>query len=192
MKKKFIYLFIIILVFLSFKSNAFASTYNNNILNNQHNYTYILANSGVDALSCSDENVMKVLELFSVLFVILKIAIPIIIIILGIVSLAKVIISDDQSMLSKTISSLVMKIILGIFIFFLPTLISTIIGYIDDADNVTSEYRACTECLLNSNCSGSPLKSTAKKKRSSTTNNTTTNNTTTIDVDGFSGKSGKF
>ena len=88
--------------------------------------------------------------------------------------LAKVIISDDQSMLSKTVSSLVMKIILGIFIFFLPTLISTIIGYIDDADNVTSEYRACTECLLESNCSGSSRKSTAKKKSGSKKNTTTT------------------
>ena len=174
MKKNFIYLFIIILVFLSFKSNAFASTYNNNILNNQHNYTYILANSGVEALSCSNENVIKVLKLFSVLFFILKVAIPIIIIILGIISLAKVIISDDQSMLSKTVSSLVMKIILGIFIFFLPTLISTIIGYIDDADNVTSEYRACTECLLESNCSGTSRKSTAKKKSGSKKNTTTT------------------
>ena len=174
MKKYFIYILTIILTFLSFKTVAFAATNNSNILNNQYNYNYILDGSAVDALSCSNENVIKVLKLFSVLFFILKVAIPIIIIILGIISLAKVIISDDQSMLSKTVSSLVMKIILGIFIFFLPTLISTIIGYIDDADNVTSEYRACTECLLESNCSGSSRKSTSKKKSSSKKNTTTT------------------
>lgn len=187
MKKYFIYLFIIILVFLSFKSNAFASTYNNNVLNNQHNYTYILANSGVEALSCSDENVMKVLKLFSVLFIILKIAIPLIILILGTISLAKVVISDDQSMLSNAISSFIKRFILGVFIFFLPTLISTIIGYIDEANNVKSEFAVCSQCLLDySKCPGNSTNNTNTKQNDSTNKknkNKNQNNTTTIDVD---------
>lgn len=179
MKKYFIYILTVILTFLSFKTVAFASAKNSGILNNQNNYNYILDVSAIDALSCSNENVMKVLELFSVLFIILKVAIPLIIVILGIISLAKVIISDDQNMLSNAISSLIKKFLIGVFIFFIPTLISTIIGYIDDADNVRSEYRACTECLLNSNCTGSSIDSTTEENHDSITNNTTT----TIDVD---------
>lgn len=175
MKKKYFFIVILVLVSFCFKNNVYASK----ILDYESNYNYILDVSAVDALSCSNENVMKVLKLFSVLFIILKVAIPLIIVILGIISLVKVIISDDQNMLSNAISSLIKRFIIGVFIFFIPTLISTIIGYIDDADNVTSEYRACTECLLNSNCTGASIDSMTEESHDSITNNTTT----TIDVD---------
>ena len=186
MKKYFIYILTVILTFLSFKTVAFASAKNSSILNNQNNYNYILDVSAIDALSCSNENVMKVLKLFSVLFIILKVAIPLIIVILGIISLVKVIISDDQNMLSKTVSSLVMKIILGIFIFFLPNLISTIIGYIDEANNVKSEFAVCSQCLLDySKCPGYSTNTKQKDSANNKINNQkqNKNNTTTIDVE---------
>ena len=98
-------------------------------------------------------------------------------------------------MLSKSISSLLLKIVLGIFIFFLPNLISTIIGYIDEANNVKSEFAICSQCLLDySKCPGNSTNTNQKDSANNKINNQkqNKNNTTTIDVDGFTGSSGKF
>ena len=191
MKKKCFFIAILILALFCFKNNVYAS----NILEYESNYNYILDTSAVEAFSCSNENVIKVLKLFSIMFFILKIAIPIIIVILGTISLVKVILSDDQGMLSKSISSLLLKIVLGIFIFFLPNLISTIIGYIDEANNVKSEFAVCSQCLLDySKCPGYSTNTKQKDSANNKINNQkqNKNNTTTIDVDGFTGSSGKF
>ena len=182
MKKKCFFIAILILALFCFKNNVYAS----NILEYESNYNYILDTSAVEAFSCSNENVIKVLKLFSIMFFILKIAIPIIIVILGTISLVKVILSDDQGMLSKSISSLLLKIVLGIFIFFLPNLISTIIGYIDEANNVKSEFAVCSQCLLDySKCPGYSTNTKQKDSANNKINNQkqNKNNTTTIDVE---------
>ena len=60
---------------------------------------------------------------------ILKIVIPLIIIILGIVNLAKAVTSNDDKAVSKAAGTLIKKIVIGVVIFFIPTIVWLYFGY---------------------------------------------------------------
>lgn len=83
-------------------------------------------------------------------FVALKIAVPIIIIVLGIVDFAKAVVSSDDKAISKATSSLFKRFIIGVIIFFVPTIVDVVFGFISDfTGDITTPIVACEECLLN-------------------------------------------
>lgn len=55
---------------------------------------------------------------------------------------------DDQSAMSKALSNFVIKLVIGVAIFFLPTILSAMIGLINGSDDVKDEYSVCSKCLL--------------------------------------------
>lgn len=109
------------------------------------NYIYILT----DALGfCEDEGVLKAFKIAGTFLKILKIVVPILIIILGSVDFGKAVISDDQKAISKSAQSLGKRLIAGIIIFFIPTIINVVFNVIDGFDDVKSDFTKCTNCLL--------------------------------------------
>ena len=92
--------------------------------------TYIFAKDGLEAFSCTNENVVKVLKFIAILFNIAKILVPIILIVTGVISLAKAVVSDERDF-SKEITSLVIKLFVGLFVFLLPTILLAFIDLID-------------------------------------------------------------
>lgn len=142
--------------------------------------TYILAGDPLDAFSCTNENVVKVLKFIAILFNIAKILVPIILIITGVISIAKAVVSDERDF-SKEITSLVIKLFVGLFVFLLPTILLAFIDLIDGSEDVRSEFAKCSECILDySRCPG--VSSNNSNKNNSTKNNgkKNDNSTTTI------------
>ena len=140
--------------------------------------TYIFAKDGLEAFSCTNENVVKVLKFIAILFNIAKILVPIILIVTGVISLAKAVVSDERDF-SKEITSLVIKLFVGLFVFLLPTI--AFIDLIDGSEDVRSEFAKCSECILDySRCPG--VSSNNSNKNNSTKNNgkKNDNSTTTI------------
>ena len=78
---------------------------------------------------------------------IVKIVIPIVLIIIGIIALGKAVISDDEKEVKKGISSLIKKFIIAVVIFFLPTIMSAIYPLITGFNQVKSDYDVCMECV---------------------------------------------
>ena len=76
----------------------------------------------------------------------LKIIIPILLIILGSIDIFQAVISQDEKQLSKSIMKLVQRVIAGVIIFFIPTIINYVFDMVDT--NATSRYQGCYECLL--------------------------------------------
>ena len=82
------------------------------------------------------------------LLFLLKIIIPLVIIVLGIVDLAKVVVSHDDKAINMAFSSLVKRLIMGIAIFFVPTLVSLVFSAIKEAAPYLDSADACQVCLL--------------------------------------------
>ena len=142
--------------------------------------TFILANNGLEAFSCTNENVVKVLKFIAILFNIAKILVPIILIVTGVISLTKAVMSDERDF-SKEITSLLIKLFVGLFVFLLPTILLAFIDLIDGSEDVRSDFAKCSECILDySRCPGV---SSGKKNTTNTTKNNgkkNDNSTTTI------------
>ncbi len=84
--------------------------------------------------------------------VVIKIVIPLILIILGMVDLGKAVVSSDEKAINKSVGSLIRRFIAAVVIFFVPTIISAIFDALDLIDN-PSDYNVCVQCVTNvGNC----------------------------------------
>lgn len=77
--------------------------------------------------------------------------VPIVIIILGIIDFAKAVISSDDKALNKATSSLAKRIVAGLIVFFIPTLLLALLNLLDISNGIENNGRfdACTKCILN-------------------------------------------
>ena len=96
-------------------------------------------------------------QLVGYVFLVIKIVIPLIIIILGMVELSKAVLSSDEKAIRVSATNLFKKIIIGVIIFFIPTVINFAFYLVSDFLNVSSEYDNCFNCLTspNSKCNTS-------------------------------------
>ncbi|MEG1288279.1 MAG: M15 family metallopeptidase, partial [Bacilli bacterium] len=74
--------------------------------------------------------------------------IPLIIIILGIVDLVKAVLASKDDGLTSAFKSLIMRLILGFSIFFIPTIISMAFSLVKDSATFINASDACQVCLL--------------------------------------------
>lgn len=78
-----------------------------------------------------------------------KIIIPVILIVLGVIGLGKAVIADDDKEIKTQTTKLIKKLIVGVCIFFIPTLVTsllTLVGNLDGSDNGVS-YAICVKCV---------------------------------------------
>ena len=86
---------------------------------------------------------------------VIKIAIPLILIIFGSIDFGKAIIASKDDEVKKAGKSLVMRVIAGVIIFFIPTIVNFVITLIGGEDIYNgSDFGACTECMLNPSSCG--------------------------------------
>ena len=98
---------------------------------------------------CAYAGVRRTLMIIRIIIIIAKIIIPLIIIITGMITFFKTVLSGKDDDFKNSISILAKKIVAGLIIFFLPTVINyafeALVGYDD------SGYTACSTCLLDVN-----------------------------------------
>ena len=114
---------------------------------------------------CETKNVLSVLRMVGYVLTLLKVFIPIIIIVWGTLNLYNVIMSGTSDSLKKQIKNLIYRVIIGICIFFIPTLVHAILK-----NFIPEDAAKCETCVLKP-FSCNPV--------DSSTNNTNTNTTTT-------------
>ena len=89
-----------------------------------------------------------------ILFV-FKIVIPIILIALGVIALGKAIVADDDKKIKEAVSSLIKKLIAGVIIFFLPTLITSLLQLVGGLNSENS-WGVCVTCVKSPTSSQCP------------------------------------
>lgn len=79
---------------------------------------------------------------------ILQIVIPVIIILLGTIDLGKAVMAGDDKKVKEAQKMLLMRIIYGVAIFFVVTIVRVVFGMLDNADTGS----VCFSCLSDGNC----------------------------------------
>lgn len=124
-------------------NNVYGSTNYDVTIDNSKNNLFALDFKGI----CSDTGVRKVFQIMGYILFIVKIAIPLCLLIFGIINLVKVVVSGDQEGLAKSVKSLGIKAIAAVVIFILPTIIYYIINLVGN-DKGTEVYGYCKTCIF--------------------------------------------
>lgn len=88
-------------------------------------------------------------QMIGYILLILKIIIPAILIVIGIITLGKAVISSDDKDMKNGVSSMIKKFIVAVFIFFVPTIVGTLFSFVVDFDDVRDDYGVCSKCISN-------------------------------------------
>ncbi len=143
-------LFIFIIGFISLNVvNAKEVNYNSyeviNVDNNRG--SGFTKNDNIDF--CTKDNVKGVFRAIGWLIVIIKIIVPLVIIAFGVIEFAKAMVSSKEEEIKKAGKNLVISSILGIFVFFIPAIISFVTGLVGGEDIYNESFGVCTNCMLN-------------------------------------------
>ena len=92
------------------------------------------------------------LKFISYVLLIVKIVIPLLLIVFGIIDLFKAVTGGKDGEISKSLKSFMFRLIAGVAIFFIPTIISFVFSLVDGFDQVESEFNICQKCILSGQC----------------------------------------
>ena len=79
-----------------------------------------------------------------------KIVIPVLLIVFGMIDLGKAVISSDDKAVSKAAKSLLNRVIAGICIFFVPTIVSILFKMVGSFGEVKDQFDICANCISKS------------------------------------------
>ena len=93
---------------------------------------------------CSTTAMSNVLYLIGVVVAVIRVAVPIILIVLGMVDLVKALTSQDDKQVKAATTLLVKRVVIAIAVFLVPTIVGLVMSIISQED-----YRSCTHCVTN-------------------------------------------
>ncbi len=96
---------------------------------------------------CSDPNFIKPFIFLGKIFTIVKILVPILIIVFGMIDFFKAVIASKDDEIKKSIRSLLFRAIAGLVIFFIPTIVHLVFLLIDDWKKYETSYSKCSLCI---------------------------------------------
>jgi hypothetical protein len=99
---------------------------------------------------CDDYGILRTFKLIGLLIAIVKILIPVLIIIMGSISFAKAVMAGDDKGIKEAGSNLGKKMAAGIVIFFIPTLLLTILNFVNGFADIynSTDFQKCNVCSL--------------------------------------------
>ena len=93
----------------------------------------------------------KIPRLSSEAFMLIEIAIPIVLVLMGTIDLFKAITANKEDEMVKARGVFVKRLITGALVFFIFAIIKLVIGFIDNKAN-TNNITQCMDCFINNKC----------------------------------------
>lgn len=154
--KKIYLLFIIVFSFIIYNKNVLAFD------NIEYNLVSINDTTSVKAETFSadfldicdkDENpeILSVFRLLGVALIIVKIVVPILLIVYGMLDLSNAVIASKDDAIKISSIKLGKRIVLGLLVFLTPSIILGLFDMIDGLDSEDSSFKPCLNCLLDPN-----------------------------------------
>lgn len=107
----------------------------------------------LDLVTCGSMQIEAIIpNLVSYVIDAIKIFVPIILIIFGMLDLAKAITSNDDKAMKEAQGKLIKRLIYGIVIFLVVAIVQTVFGVLAKADSSTSNATSCISCFINRDC----------------------------------------
>lgn len=78
---------------------------------------------------------------------IIKIVIPILIIVLACIDFGKAVVSSDEKEIKKSSGTLIKRVIAGVVIFFIPTIVGLCFGLVGSFSDNEADYNICKTCV---------------------------------------------
>jgi len=98
------------------------------------------------------EETSDILQFIGYIVTIIKIAIPLLIIILGIIDFGKAVVAAKDDKMKDSAKSLGRRLIAGVVIFFIPSIVlwlfGQVAGYKDTKDGEKDGFKICEDCIL--------------------------------------------
>ena len=103
----------------------------------------------IDDMSLCSGGRLSIFRFIGRILMVLRIVIPIIIIVLGSIDFGKAVAVNDEDAIKKSTNTLIRRIIAGVAIFFLPTLVYLVFNFVPGLNN--TEATDCARCLARPN-----------------------------------------
>lgn len=100
--------------------------------------------------ACHEPSVIRAFKILSMCIAIIKVLLPVIIILVSTKNLVVAVIGGDDAAIKKSVSIFITRIIVGIFIFFVPTLVNAVMNTVGYYSNVKAGFVDCGKCLTDS------------------------------------------
>lgn len=97
---------------------------------------------------CEEKDVLKALTFIGYLLYFVKLLVPFIIILMGTMDYYKAITANKDDSLKVQTQKFIKRIILGIIVFFVPTILNTFMTFLSDYSDTISLYEECVTCAL--------------------------------------------
>lgn len=96
---------------------------------------------------CGDANLLKIWRFIGILIDIARIAVPIILVVMGSLDFAKAVIASKEDDIKKSQGLFVKRLIAGVIVFFIPYVVRILLTLLEVSTS------PCLECVINvSNC----------------------------------------
>lgn len=103
------------------------------------------------SVDCFCNDTANAWQVVGYVLTIFKIIIPCLLIIYGMFDLGKAVISNKEDEIKKSTKTLLRRAIAAVIIFFIPTLVSVLMGLIQGFNENKENYNICRKCLTNPN-----------------------------------------
>ena len=98
---------------------------------------------------CNSTGVLRGLMTARKIVDMVKICVPLILIIIGSITLGSAVISNDSDAISKSGKNLFTKVVIGLIIFMIPTAITATVNIMTDYEKEDSRFTRCKVCFFN-------------------------------------------
>ena len=105
----------------------------------------------VGANFCGESAVLRVLKLVGVIIIVAKIAIPLILIVIGSLDLYKAVLAKDGKDLTSSLRTFVFRLLAGVLVFFVPTIVNAAFDLLSDSTTGEATNNQCIKCVLDIN-----------------------------------------
>lgn len=107
---------------------------------------------------CENRSIKQTMKLIGYLVQVARWIVPLIIIVFGMIDFGKASIESDDKALNKATASLIRRIVAGVVVFFIPTIILGLLNAIEITkgieDESNSQFGACTKCIFGAHKAG--------------------------------------
>ena len=96
---------------------------------------------------CNQQATSNILYLVGVVVAVIRIAVPLILIVIGMVDLIKAMTSQDDKQIKSATTLLVKRVVIGVVVFLVPTIVGLLMNVVTAVSD--DDYTACTRCVTN-------------------------------------------
>ncbi len=99
-------------------------------------------------ITCGNVNIPYVFaQTTSIIIAIIQFAVPLIIILFGMIDLIKAVIAQKEDDIKKGWQTFIKRLIVGVFVFLIIVLVKFVIGFVAENDELS-----CIDCFVNNKC----------------------------------------